>query len=147
MTCPRCGMHMVRIHRESIQKLAYSECFKCLECKLNLGRQRPLLQHLHSSFALLYFPRYSRCPQCRSTAVHRLPKRDHIDSLAPNPLGLVQALLHAPPQQVPALPSAVLRLAEAPFRRSRADSHAPGSAPNPLGLERRFEVGRLKLVV
>jgi hypothetical protein len=122
-------MRMVRIHRASIQKLIYSECFKCLECKLNLARQRLLLQHFHSSLSFI-FSRHSRCPQCRSTAVHRLPKRDHIDSLASNPLGLVQALVRAPLNKCPPC-----RLQFYDWRRphpnNRAGGHAPGSDPKP----------------
>jgi hypothetical protein len=94
-SCPKCRTQLARIHRGPLDKLVYIERLRCHHCKLNLARRRPLLESIVSSLLFIY-SRHTRCPKCRTGAVHRVPDWDRVDALSRNPLGLLQALLAAP---------------------------------------------------
>ena len=90
--CPQCGKHFVRIHRSPVQKLVYSDIYRCHQCGFRTGRFRP---SIGIKLAFI-FSRYTRCVRCGTYAVERVSRRDRIDSVAKTPLSLIQRLLFAP---------------------------------------------------
>ena len=96
--CPVCGGHLTRSHRRPLQRLYYTDLFRCRGCDYEGGRLHPFLQNnVH-----FVFSRRTRCPRCGSLDVHRLEKRDRVDSLSKNLLSRVQRLVGAPINKCPA---------------------------------------------
>jgi hypothetical protein len=90
--CPQCARHLMRRHRTSLQKLIYSDVFRCPDCDTPVVRFRSFLG-VHPHFL---FSRYTHCIQCGTPSVYKTAKRDRIDSLTKNPFGRIQQLLGAP---------------------------------------------------
>jgi hypothetical protein len=83
---------MTRTHRTLSQKLLYSDVFRCRKCGRRLQRSR-----LSSSGLLTFaFSRYSHCIRCGTPDVHRMKRRDRIDSVSRHPISLLFALIAAP---------------------------------------------------
>jgi uncharacterized protein with PIN domain len=90
--CPNCAKHMTRTHRTPVQKLVYSDIFRCTKCGHRLNR-------LHASLGATFtfaFSRHTHCIRCGTPNVHRLKKRDRIDSVSRHPASLLLALTGAP---------------------------------------------------
>ncbi|MEP7305872.1 MAG: hypothetical protein ABJA98_10165 [Acidobacteriota bacterium] len=82
----------MRTHRTLAQKLLYSDVFRCRKCGRRLKRSR-----LRSGGILTFaFSRYSHCIRCGTPNVHRMKKRDRIDSMSRHPLSLLLRLTGAP---------------------------------------------------
>ena len=90
--CPDCGRHLERIHRNAVQKLVYSERFRCKKC----GRRVSRLHGPLAATAEFVFSGHTRCIQCGTRRVHRLGKRDRIDWLSKHPLSWLFRLTGAP---------------------------------------------------
>jgi len=90
--CPHCGRHLVRRHRNTIERLLYSEAFKCLHCGRSAYRQHRALR-VERSFLWSWF---TRCPRCARPDVVRVPKRDRTDSTSRHLLSRAQGWLGAP---------------------------------------------------
>lgn len=97
MECPDCGKHMTRTHRTPVQKLLYSDIFRCTKC----GRRRNLLHMVRGALVTFTFSRYTHCIRCGTSNVHRLVKRDRVDSMSRHPLSLLFALTGAPLNKCP----------------------------------------------
>jgi hypothetical protein len=82
----------MRTHRTFIEKVLYSDVFRCPACNNSVVRSR-LLLGVHPRFL---FSRYSHCVRCGTPNVHRSAKRDYIDSVTGGFLGRVQHVLGAP---------------------------------------------------
>jgi hypothetical protein len=95
--CPRCGHHLVRTHRTALQKLLYSDTFRCTSCRL---RVRNLHRIFNLNFAF-YTSRYTHCIRCGTPRVERLAKRDRIDSLSHHPASALFHITGAPLKRCP----------------------------------------------
>jgi hypothetical protein len=82
----------MRTHRTSVQKLLYSDTFRCTKC----GRRLNQFRTLRSAMVTFAFSRHTHCIRCGTPHVHRLSKRDRIDSVSRHPLSLLFALIGAP---------------------------------------------------
>lgn len=96
--CPKCGGYLVRIHRGTFRKIAYSALFRCRQCGFRTGKFHSWL----SSNYRFMFSRYTRCVRCSTYNVHRGSKRDRIDGVSRHPLSLLQHILGAPLNKCPA---------------------------------------------
>ena len=90
--CPDCSKHMMRTHRSLVQKLLYSDVFRCTKCGRRVNRVHTALS---VSFAF-GFSRHSHCIRCGTENVQRLKKRDRIDSVSRHPASMLLALTGAP---------------------------------------------------
>jgi hypothetical protein len=88
----RCGGHLIKIHRSAIQKLFYSELYRCSVC----GQTSAILPRWLLANFYVVFSLHSRCVRCGGHDVYRLDKHDRIDSLSKHPLSVLQGLLLAP---------------------------------------------------
>ena len=96
--CPTCGRSMMREHRKALQKVIYAESFRCSKCRTRFHRVHPVLR-LNYEFV---FSRHTRCIRCGTLTVHRLARRDHVDSLSRNVLSQIQRVTGAPVNKCPA---------------------------------------------
>jgi len=92
MQCPDCATHMMRTHRTLAQKLLYTDAFRCTKCGRRAYRRR-LTRGPLFTFA---FSSRSHCIRCGTPNVHRMKKRDRIDSMSRHPVSLMLALTGAP---------------------------------------------------
>jgi hypothetical protein len=69
--------------------------FRCRSCDLHIAVLHPFLKRLMVSVGFL-LSMYTRCVRCATHSVSPLDKRDYIDAVTKNPLGLFQFLLGAP---------------------------------------------------
>jgi hypothetical protein len=77
----------MRTHRTRLQRLVYSDVFRCSKCGQRSRR-------VHTSLAAtltFFFSRHTHCIRCGTERVHRMQKRDRIDSVSKN---LASRLLH-----------------------------------------------------
>src|SRR6266542_1368572 len=95
---PSCAHHLVRTHRRPLQKLVFSEVFRCTKCGADVKRLHPILD-LELSFV---FSRYTRCIRCCTPRVQRLKKRDPIDSVSMHITSQLLRLTGAPLNKCPA---------------------------------------------
>lgn len=93
--CPQCRGEGGRYPRTRLQKLVYSGVFRCRSCDLHIAVLHPFLKRLMVSVGFL-LSMYTRCVRCATHSVSPLDKRDYIDAVTKNPLGLFQFLLGAP---------------------------------------------------
>ena len=82
----------MRTHRTVLQKLVYSDIFRCTKC----GRRVSLVRSAQSVTLTFLLSRQSHCIRCGTTNVQRLKKRDRIDSVSHHPVSLLLALTGAP---------------------------------------------------
>jgi DNA-directed RNA polymerase subunit RPC12/RpoP len=75
-----------------VQKLVYSDIYRCTKC----GRRVNLVRSAHSVALTFFFSRHSHCIRCGTTNVHRLKKRDRIDSVSRHPVSVLLGLVGAP---------------------------------------------------
>lgn len=92
MDCPRCGRHLSHSHRTVLEKLVYSDMYRCVRCEYRMG----LAYSFWRSNLTFAFSRRTRCIRCGTIAVHRSAKRDRIDSVSRNPLSWLMRLTGAP---------------------------------------------------
>jgi hypothetical protein len=90
--CPNCGTHLRRTHRTLAQKLVCSKVFRCTKCGHHVHRKRPAF----SGPLMFVFSRYTHCINCHTAAVHRLAKRDRVDSVSTSLMSRILGLLGAP---------------------------------------------------
>ncbi len=95
--CPGCGRHLMRAHRRPLQKILYSDAFRCPKCGYRLNRSRVTL----SPTVSFLFSRHTSCVQCGSLNVHRMAKRDRIDSISKSPVTWLFRLSGAPLNKCP----------------------------------------------
>jgi uncharacterized Zn finger protein len=96
--CPNCGRHLLRRHRTVLQKLVYSDAFRCEQC----GNW---VKHYHSFLRVeigFFLTPYTQCIRCGTREVHRIAKRDRVDSLSKRPASRLMQLLGAPLNKCPA---------------------------------------------
>jgi len=96
--CQNCGWELKKTHRTVFQKLLYSGAFVCPRCGLRTRRFRPRLRVT----SIFVFSRYTHCINCGSARVHRLAKRDRVDTMSHHPLSVIQHLTFAPLNKCPA---------------------------------------------
>ena len=82
----------MRMHRRPLEKLIYSDVFRCSKCTQRVKRQHPWLR-LNLQFI---FSRYTHCIRCGTPYVRRSAKRDRIDVPSKSALSLLQHLIGAP---------------------------------------------------
>ncbi len=95
LRCTQCRGEVGRRPRTRLQRLVYSGVFRCRSCDLRIAMLHPFLQH-QIVYGEFLFSFYTRCVRCAIHTVTPLKKRDHIDPVTKNPLGLFQRLLGAP---------------------------------------------------
>jgi len=122
-TCSSCGRHLIRTHRTRVQKLLFSDAFKCGKCGRRSYNLHPSL-HVKSLFL---FSRYTRCIACGNLDVHRLEKRDRIDSVSKRLVSRLMQLLGAPINRC-----AACRLQYYDWRSIDPDVHSPEAEPEQL---------------
>jgi hypothetical protein len=92
LACPRCHRSLTRTTRTWLQRLLYRRLLCCAACGFEVpDRRLPFkasLRFLASS--------HSRCIECGTTRVRRLPARDSIDRMSRHPLSLLFGLTFAP---------------------------------------------------
>ena len=87
-----CGRGLIRMHRSVLQRLLYSGAYRCKGCgRKSFRMQRWIFATYHSVFC-----GHSRCVNCGGNRVHRVSKRDRIDSLSRHPLSILLGLFFAP---------------------------------------------------
>lgn len=114
--CPTCGRHLARTHRNALQRLIYRETFRCPKCR---GRVSRLHQPLDSAITF-YFSRYTHCIRCGNPKVHRVSRRDRVDSVSPKLASRILHLTGAPLNKCPAC-----RLQYYDWRRVEPDGGSP----------------------
>ncbi len=80
--CQKCGGALRRSRRTLVERLLYSEAFRCEKCQQRVRT---------TSFSLRYV-RYVKCPCCHSVDLTILKRRDGIDRMQKGFLNLVQRL-------------------------------------------------------
>ena len=95
MLCPDCGNPLKRTHRTLSEKFIYAEKFRCRKCKFQGGTLRQFVSEFMTAWTFVG-SRHSRCPQCSTADVMRLPKPDRIDPRCRKFVALMQGLLGAP---------------------------------------------------
>src|SRR4029079_4477488 len=90
--CPECGRDLMRRHRKATQRIWYAEAFSCPGCDYQVKRMRPMFR---SNLAFLA-SRHSCCVKCGTMNVHRMAKRDRIDTLSHNLFSWIFRLTGAP---------------------------------------------------
>jgi len=90
--CPECGKHLVRVHRHRLERLVYSDVYRCHKCGFRSAQVNRFL-----GFDLrAIFSRYTHCTRCGTEFVKRIGRRDKIDFRSMHPLSWIQGLLFAP---------------------------------------------------
>ena len=84
--CSLCGDEMRRTQRSFLERLRFIAIYTCRSCGSKEGVSR-----LHA----LKISRYARCPECHSTRLRVLKRRDRIDRFIRNPFRLAQSILGA----------------------------------------------------
>ena len=95
--CPNCGWELKKTHRTVFQKLIYSGAFVCPRCGLRTRRVRARIRVT----AIFLFSRFTHCINCGSPRVHRLAKRDRVDTMSHHPFSVIQHLIFAPLNKCP----------------------------------------------
>ena len=90
--CPKCGRELKKTHRSALQKLFYSDAFVCPRCAFRSRRFRRTFR----VNGIFLFSRYTHCINCGSPRVHRLAKRDRVDTMSHHVLSMMQRLTGAP---------------------------------------------------
>jgi len=90
--CGDCGAYSSRVHRTALEKLLYSNVFRCERCGKRTRRPHRLLG-LNLAF---YYSTHTRCIRCASFDVRRSAKLDLVDLVSKHPASLLQRLLFAP---------------------------------------------------
>jgi hypothetical protein len=98
--CPQCRVAMARAHRSRFRKVIYSAIFVCPRCRLRLAVYYRFLARQNVRRRFL-FSGHSRCVGCGSESVYHLERRDPVDPLSKDVLGLFQFLLGAPLKKCP----------------------------------------------
>jgi uncharacterized protein with PIN domain len=93
--CPECRKDLSRMPRSRLQKIVYSTFYRCTHCKLRMGWYHPFLYRQLVQVRFV-FSRQSRCIRCSSYAVHKIDRRDHVDSMSKHLLSGFQRLFGAP---------------------------------------------------
>ena len=91
---------MARTRRTRLQKTVYSGVYVCPRCHSRLGLHYAFLHGLLVR-ARFMFSRYSCCVRCGSYAVHAMARRDYVDAMCKNLLGVYQLVLGAPLKRCP----------------------------------------------
>jgi hypothetical protein len=89
---------MVRTHRGFVQKPLYWAVFRCDKCDYREKLVRPALR-VKIGFI---FSLHTHCIRCGTGHVHRLPKRDRIDSMSNHFASWLLRLTGAPLNKCPA---------------------------------------------
>lgn len=90
--CPACGNHASRIHRRGIQRLVYSDLYRCDHCGRVISRARaPFPATLDFVFST-----HTRCIRCGTYDVHRQPVFDPVDSVSSHLLSWLWRVTFAP---------------------------------------------------
>lgn len=90
--CPNCARSLMRVHRKPLERLIYSEVFRCAKCGHDLKRTRIRLR-VNIEFI---FSRHTRCVRCGTIHVHRSAKLDRIDLPSKSIFSRLQHLVGAP---------------------------------------------------
>ncbi len=96
--CPSCGRHLMRTHRRPLEKLIYSDTFRCPKCD---RRVRRLHQPVDATLTF-FFSRYTHCIRCGAPGVYRMAKRDRVDSVSKKLASQLFHLTGAPLNKCPA---------------------------------------------
>jgi hypothetical protein len=83
---------MQRAHRTTLERLVYRKVLQCGKC----GRRAHQWRVPFESDLVFAFSRHTRCIQCGSLRVRRLPRRDHIDRMSSHPMSVLAGLARAP---------------------------------------------------
>ena len=83
----------MRTHRKRLEKLVYSEVFRCSKCGYQTRQPRPFIGKINIGFI---FSRYTHCVRCGTLHITRVSKRDHVDSVSKHVFSRVQHVLAAP---------------------------------------------------
>lgn len=89
---PDCGTRLFRVHRTPLEKLVYSEAFRCDAC----GERVRYAHRVLGVTAAFYLSAYTRCVRCATFDVRRGARLDRVDSVSKHPLSVIQRLLGAP---------------------------------------------------
>ena len=83
----------MRTHRKRLEKLVYSDVFRCSKCGYQARQPYPSIRKINVGFV---FSRYTHCVRCGTIYVKRVGKRDRVDSVSTNIFSRVQHVLAAP---------------------------------------------------
>lgn len=90
--CSKCGKHLTRTHRTTLEKPFFSAAYHCRHCD---SRVRVLHSGLKANLTFV-FSRHTHCIKCGNAKVRRHGKRDRIDTLSNHPLSWLLRLTGAP---------------------------------------------------
>ena len=92
-TCLKCGGHAEKVHRTALEKLFFSDSYRCQQCKRRTHRF--FGAWLVSTYWFIS-SRYSVCVKCGTQNVEKVEKRDPLQDISKHPLSLIQMLFFAP---------------------------------------------------
>jgi hypothetical protein len=95
--CLTCGFQLHRRHRSLLERLLFSDAYYCSTCHRTT-------RQLHARLDVLerfVFSTRTHCVRCGTSRVHRLERRDYIDSVSHHPLVLLLRLTGAPRYKCP----------------------------------------------
>ena len=95
--CPKCGGHLGKVHRKTLERVIYASAYECPKCRY---RFRRFHRWWFSTYRYL-FSRYTVCLRCGTSRVHRITKRDHLDHVSKHPFSVIQQILGAPKNKCP----------------------------------------------
>jgi uncharacterized protein with PIN domain len=128
--CPECAKHMIRTHRSHIQKIVYTDTFRCPKCGYKFGTVRPWLR-IKAGYI---FSRFTRCVRCGTLNVHRSQKRDRVDRPTRQFLGRIQRIVFAPLNKCEACRLQYYDWRPPyPFQPANASAAAAGESSRPPG--------------
>ena len=84
MQCPKCSGVLVRSHRRGIEKLIFSQAYRCKGCN-----HRKCESYLMTGL----FDKYACCPRCGNPVPDRRSRRDKVDSMLHTPLRMLHWML------------------------------------------------------
>jgi hypothetical protein len=82
----------MRTHRTPLERLIYSDVFRCRKCDLRTKRVHRALR-VNSTF---FFSRHTHCIRCGTPNVQRIHKRDRVDTFSRHPASRLLHLTGAP---------------------------------------------------
>lgn len=91
-SCPRCDGPLSRERRRPFERVYLIKVEACRRCGARVRSYRVPM----ANAARFLFARYTRCIQCGTEKVRRLPARDRIDRMSKHPLSLLFQLTFAP---------------------------------------------------
>ncbi len=84
MQCPKCSGVLVRSHRRGLEKLIFSQAYRCKGCQY---------RKCESYLSTGILDKYASCPRCGNPVPDRRSRRDRVDSMLHTPLRMLHWMM------------------------------------------------------